>query len=147
MLTTVFVSIASTFLLLIGVAGAWALIVSGKSTPQPTTEVQPTGYLQELAARLGHLEVLVNGLPSLWEEERERTLKFANRAYASEKRTRELLADDEDDEDDEEETQRILELNAIRSDASGVLPMHDGVENPVDADLLASANAVLGQGL
>lgn len=146
MLATVIVSIASTFLLLIGVAGAWALIVSGRSTPKTTTDEHPTGYLLQLAVQLAALEVKVEALPSLWEELLDRSLKHANRAYASEKRTRELLAGDEDYDGDEEEDQRLLELDGIRSEASGVLPLHDGVENPIDPDLQARANAVLGQG-
>jgi len=146
MLTTVFVSVASTLCLLLGAGGAWALIASGKREPQTEPDWEPSEYLQQLSAKLAALEIMVHGLPSLWEEERERTLKHANRAYASEKRARELLAGDEDFDEDDDESQRLLELDALRSETSGVLPMHDGVANPIDADLQARANAVLGRG-
>lgn len=146
MLTTVLVSVALTFCLLTGAGGAWALIVSARSPRKQTTEVQPTGYLQELAARITAVELMVKGLPSLWEEERERTLKFANRAYASEKRTRELLAGDEDFEGDEDEDQRVLELNAIRSEEAGVHPLRSDLDGPLDAGLMERAAASLARG-
>ena len=146
MLTTVIVSIASTFCMALAAGGAWALFLSGRRPEITTPNREPTGYLQELAARLAAMEVLVAGLPSLWEEERERTLKFANRAYASEKRARELLAGDEEFDGDEEEDQRLLDLDALRSETNGVLDMHSHMEGPVNADLQARAAAVLAQG-
>jgi len=146
MLTTVAVSMASTFLLAFGLFGVWALFVSRKTDTPAVNDKQATGYLQEIAAKVAALQVKVDGLPSLWEEERERATKFANRAYASEKRTRELLAGDEDFDGDEDEDQRLLELDGIRSEAGGVLPLHDGLENPIDPDLQKRANAVLAGG-
>jgi len=146
MLTTVFVSIASTLCLLLGAGGGWALIVSRKTDAPEPVQVQPTSYLQELAAKVAGLEVMVHALPSLWEEERERATKFANRAYASEKRTRDLLAGDEDYDGDEDEDQRLLELDGIRSETGGMLSLHDGVENPIDPDLQKRADAVMARG-
>ena len=146
MLTTVAVSMASTFLLAFGLFGVWALFVSRKRDTPELNNKQPTGYLQELAAKIGALESQVAALPSLWEEERERATKFANRAYASEKRTRELLAGDEDSDIDEDEDQRLLELDGIRSETNGVQPMSSSLEGPVDADLRARAAEVLARG-
>jgi len=146
MLTTVLVTLASTSCLLLAVFGVWALFVSQNRHTPEAPDREPTGYLQELAAKLAALEVIVHGLPSLWEEERDRTLKFANRAYASEKRTRELLAEDEEYEGNEEEDQRILELDAIRSEVEPMQALSDGMGSPIDADLQARAAAVMARG-
>lgn len=143
MLVTVFVSIASTVLLLFGVAGLWALFAARNTGAQPAPDVASTGYLEELAARIASLELTVSGLPTLWEEERDRALKHANRAYASEKRARELIEGDPD-ETLEEEDQRLLDLDAFRSEQVDVHALPEGVDTLIDPDLKARANAALG---
>ena len=146
MLTTVAVSMASTFLLLLGAFGGWALFVSRSKDNQTAPKRSPTGYLEELASKLAALEIRVDALPSLWEELLERSLKHANRAYASEKRTRELLARDEESEEDEEEAQRLLELDGIRSETNGLQPVSDSLEGPVDPGLRKRADEILARG-
>lgn len=143
MLVTVLLSMASSLLLFFGIAGAWALFVSRNNGSQTTPEVATSGYLAEIEARLTGVELMVKSLPSLWEEERERALKHANRAYQSEKRARELLSGDEDETEDEED-QRLLDLDAFRSESEGLHAMPGGMVSPVDPDLQARANAALG---
>jgi len=146
MLTTVAVSMGSTLLLVFGLAGAWALFRSVNLHHEPATNQPQTGYLEELAARLAAVELVVQGLPSLWEEERQRMLQYANRAGAAENRTRKLLAEGEDEDFDEEEAENIQQLDALRSEYGGLHTVPGGVETAVDADLQARAAAVLSRG-
>ena len=126
MVTTVLVSIASTFLILLGGVGAWALVVSGKRAAQSAPKHHETGYLEELAARIAAVELVVKGLPSLWEEERERMLQHANRAQTAERRVTKLLEEGEEDElDPDEEDARVRSLDAYRSEYGELQPVQD----------------------
>jgi len=155
MLITVFVSIAATLLALAGLAGAWLLISralsEGRTAPVLATPAPEThsNFIIELAAEVAALKLAVAGLPSLWQEERERAVQHANRARAAENRTQKLLvASDEDgDEYDEEEAiEALRELNALRGQEGGVLPLHEGMGIPVDADIQERANAAIARG-
>jgi len=151
MLITVFVSIASTLLVLFGLAGAWTLIFRATTGTQqvPNPAPEPTNYLVELAAEVAALKLTVAGLPSLWHEERERALQHANRAQTAERRTQKLLeASDEDGEDydEDEAAEAVRELNALRGQDDGVLALHEGMGIPLDPDIQERANAAIARG-
>ena len=86
MLSTVLVAIAAVVGVLVligGGAAAAAMLVDTRRTIRapkkvPSTDQEP--YLQTLAAKVAALEIKMEGLPSLWEEERERAKKHGDRA-------------------------------------------------------------------
>jgi len=145
MATTIAVSAASTLLVAFGLFGVWALFVSrskpDESTSKRGSKKAPTPYLEELAGRIASIEVAVAGLPSLWQEERERAKKFNDRALEAERRTAALLEGDRDELDAEEQVEFLQELDEHRSPEGGVLPMHAGMEQS-DADAERNALAV-----
>ncbi len=91
-------------------------------TPEPVIE-RPTndpesGYLEVLGTRLAELEVQMKGLPSLWEEERERARKHADRAAAAYRGAEEVLTAIQGGDDVEEEDADLL---ADDGDAGGIM--------------------------
>ena len=86
MLSTVLVSIAAVVgvLVLIGVGATAAAMFRGDSgivrPPKKVTSGVQGAYLETLSAKVAALEIKLEGLPALWEEERERAKKHGDRA-------------------------------------------------------------------
>lgn len=79
MTSTVVVSVASiTFALLLLGAGVVGAFVFLRREAQP-----PSSHQEGLGVRVAELEVIVRGLPSLWEEERARAKKQADAAKSA----------------------------------------------------------------
>ena len=70
--------------------------IAAPTAPKEDPSSAGTPLVQEAMARIAALEVLVQGLPSLWEEERERARKHSERAQAAE-RSAQKLRDEQDD--------------------------------------------------
>jgi len=95
MVATVIGSVLATLSVCFGIAGGVALYFLRK--PKPTIEPErlsngpETAYIEILASRIAELEVKMVGMPSLWEEERERSRKHADRAAAAYRSAEQVL--------------------------------------------------------
>ncbi len=135
MLSTVVISVASitVALLLLG-AGVVGAFVFLRREAQP-----PSSHETGLGERVAELEVLVRGLPSLWEEERQRAKKQADSAKAASRDAARKL----------EEVQEIIEANAeiplghaAGSDQFEMQPMPTRLGDPPQPDRAERVSAV-----
>lgn len=143
MVTTVLVGIGAALLVLcLGLSGV-ALFVSRSSLVKPSKKKAASGvqesYLEVLASRIAAVEVSVGALPSLWEEERERAVKQANRATQAVRDLEELRARGTDEPDPDADVQPG---NVDGLEPQFVLPVLDGLDEPPD-DLQTRANQAL----
>ncbi len=129
MIATVVATVLATLSLCFGMAGGWFFY--SQRQKRPADEVR-TGRAEIIEGRLGALEgalaamkITVEGFPSLWEDERERTKKHADRGVAALKGAEEILeALSEAGEDPDEDG----ELPFIDGDGSGLMrPLYGDV--------------------
>ena len=135
MTSTVVVSVASiTFALLVLGAGVVGAFVFLRREAQP-----PSSHQEGLGVRVAELEVIVRGLPSLWEEERQRAKKQADSAKQANRESARKL------EEVEELIEAGLEVpggNAQGSDQFEMQPMHPRLGDPPTADRKERVEAV-----
>lgn len=109
---------------------------------RPQTPVE-SPKLVELAAEVAELQVAVKGLPSLWEEERERADRAYSRARAARSAAeRATRGDDERDEDEGEDDyphSGVQPLHVGVGNGGGVQPVPEVVAAPSLADLRRKA--------
>jgi len=95
MIATVVGSVLATLSACFGIAGGVALYVLRKPKPiieaEEPAKSQVTAYMEVLASRVAELEVKMVGMPSLWEEERDRAKKHADRAAAAYRSAEQVL--------------------------------------------------------
>ncbi len=96
-------------------------------------------YLEVISAKLAALEVTVRGLPSLWEEERERVVKQANRAEQAVRDHEARVARSAEESDADP---GIQPDDADGGQLEFVRPLSDGLDEPAD-DLKTRANQAL----
>jgi len=152
MLSTVLVSIAAVVgvCVLIGVGAAAAVMFRGDPrdirAPKKTPSGQLEPYLQTLAAKVAALEVKMEGMPSLWEEERERTKKQADRSQQAVRDLEARLAEGEEESDADDD----LSADDAPSGQLGLMPpVSEAVDDDPDADVkerAAQALAIFGRG-
>ncbi len=110
MVATVVATVLATLSLCFGMAGGWFFYQNRK--PRPVAEVS-TGRTEILEGRVGAVEgalaalkLTTDGLPSLWEDERDRVTKQANRSVAALAGAEEIIealsATDEDEDEDQD---------------------------------------------
>jgi len=130
--TVVGTVLATLAVVLTGSAGV-ALFIRYYPTPKVAIEQPVNGpqssYLEEIVARLADLEVQMKGLPSLWEEERDRAKKHADRAAAAYRSAEEVLSAITGGDEDEEEGEGLREDDG---EAGGLM-------SPVFGDVAGSA--------
>jgi len=135
MTSTVVVSVASiTFALLLLLAGVVGAFVYLRSQARP-----PSGRQEDLGVRVAELEVIVRGLPSLWEEERQRAKKQADSAKSANREAARKL------EEVEELIEAGLEVpsgNAPRGDQLEMQPMPTRLGDPTAPDRRERVDAV-----
>lgn len=108
MVATVVVTAMATLAVCICIAGV-AFVVATRDAATETEPERPANdareaLLEVFGARLADVETQVKGLPSLWEDERERARKHADRAAAAYRGAEEILdsltdGGEEDEED------------------------------------------------
>ncbi len=118
--------------LCLSAAGAGAAIVFFRSSgmdrkKKKGTRAPQATYLEELSARVAAVEVKVNALPSLWEEERERSKKQADRASQAVRDLEARLIRDEGDPDDEGEGDELRDEHAVRRQGEQLQLMPEGL--------------------
>jgi len=128
----------ATFLVL-STAGFVAFIVYTRTQPRIEAAKQDantsqTPYLSELASKLAALEVKVEGLPSLWEEERDRAKKHADRAQAAYRGAESILAAVDGGEDDEGEDHPLYEDDEAGGRDQQMLALHPRMGLPPSDD-------------
>lgn len=147
-MTTATAVMASAFLLTFVAAAAsiggvlWFTRTKPKGRKAP--QQGPTSYLEEVAARVAALEVIVQGLPSLWEEERERARKHSERAQAAERAASRLREDSEPSADAFDGGPELYQTDAFGSGAEGLHPLPEDMGLSVNQSLQARAAAALG---
>jgi len=153
MVGTVLVSIAATISALLATAGVAAsifwLLRRRLPAPERVTIGDRPSFLDELGARLATLETTVKGLPSLWEEERERARKHADRAAAAYRSASDILAELEGSDDGAEAAPGVLPIDGTAGETGGVSPLRLGMgenngSDAADADLKRRYNEAMG---
>ena len=135
MTSTVVVSVASITLALLllgaGVVGAFVFL---RREAQP-----PSSHQEGLGVRVAELEVVVRGLPSLWEEERQRAKKQSDSAKSANREAARKL----------EEVEELIEagLGIPGGDAAGgdqleMQPVHTRLGDPTAPDRRQRVEAV-----
>ena len=152
MLSTVLVSIAAVVgaCVLIGVGAAAAALYRGDSRnirppkKAPSSDQEP--YLQTLAAKVAALEIKLEGLPSLWEEERERAKKHGDRAQQAVRDLEARLTEGDEESDADED----LSADDAPGGQLGLMPsVPEAVDDDPDAavkERAAEALAMFGRG-
>jgi len=145
-------AVLATFSACFGIAGGVAFLFARSSRTQtaPTEPVSDprTALLEAFGVRLGALESVVKGLPSLWEEERDRAKKHADRASAAYRGAEQILAGIENPEDDEGEDPGLFDDD---EEGGGVRRLHELQERmglpPTDdeAELRNRAQAAIAE--
>lgn len=146
-MTETVVAIAAVLALLALGAGSSAVTLTylgRKPRKRKAAEEVPSGYLEGLYGRVAALEVKVDGLPSLWEEERERARKHSERAQAAERSARKLREESDEDEDPEFDLDDVREFHANGGGESRMHAVSEGLGIRVDPDLKARAQKALG---
>ena len=132
MTATVVASVLATLSACFGIAGGVALYLARKTPKQEAVQDPTSGpdvaYLEVIAARVAELEVIVRGLPSLWEEERERAKKHADRAAQAYRSAEQVLTAITGGDEDEEEGEGVREEHGEQL----------GLMSPVLADVAGS---------
>jgi len=131
MSATVVGTMIATFLVM-STAGAVAIFVYIRTQPRIVEPKKaPSGpespYLQEQAAKVAALETVVKGLPSLWEEERERARQHADRAATAYRSAEKLLAAVDDADEGEDEGHPLYDDDEEAGPSEGVLPLQPGL--------------------
>jgi len=131
MLLTVVATLIAAFLV-VATAGFVAFFVIHQkkqltNKPDGDANTPRTPYLEELSSKLAALETTVKGLPSLWEEERERAKKHADRASAAYRGAESILTAIEAEDEDAGEDPDVYGDDEERGGDEGVRPLHDGV--------------------
>jgi len=122
MIATAIGSVLATLSVCFGIAGGVAFFVLHKKpaeeAPKEPIEEEARslqmGYLEVIASRVAELEVIVRGLPSLWEEERERSKKHADRAAQAYRSAEQVLDTITGGDAAEDESDGIPELDEER---------------------------------
>lgn len=120
MLTIGWVAVASVLLLSVWGIGVWALVTTRKNGLQPAPNDAIPALYVELAGKVAAIEVVVAGLPSLWDEERQRAKKHSDRALQAERRAAALLETDTEDFGLEEQADHLQQLDAARGEQVGM---------------------------
>jgi len=138
MLLTVVATISSTVLVLSGIGAVLFVVLRRFERVEEAPRSDKTPYLQEIAVRLADLEVTVKGLPSLWEEERERAKQHADRAQTAYRSAEKILAAVDAEEEGEEGDEDLSGFDDDGGPSEGVLPLRDGVGSgePTSEDAL-----------
>lgn len=112
--------------------------------PPPPPAAQPSlDLLQALAARVASLEVIVSGLPGLWDDQAKRTERAAARAETAARRRTQRADDDAGEPEDDDRQLRLID--GERSDARRVQPVRTEVAAAPATDLSAVRQAVAFQ--
>jgi len=147
MVTTGVIALAASFfaLLAAGTGMGAAIFWLRKDHGQPSkkgAKGPQEAYLEVLSGRVASLEVGVAALPSLWEEERERAKKHADRAMQAERdleKRIERIAEQLDEGED------VLGADVEGGEGSGVLPLLAPVGEHTDDDFETRAAQALAQ--
>lgn len=117
--------------------------------PQVAPSQDPPGtLLSELAARVAALEVVVDGLPSLWEEQVRRASNHSKRALDAERRAAEISEAESGGEEDAVDPQQLQLLDGAGGAGGGLYGLSGNVGGaPSQAELQARADALLAQGM
>ena len=153
MLVTVALSVAVTILAISAIAGVVAVWRRGRAGPQaasqePPREPHPDPWepvrarLAVLEAQLAGLAVTVQGLPSLWEEERERATKQANRATQALRELEEKRLGDSADEEPYPDL-NVLPVDADGRGKEGMQDVQSGLGGHTTPDIHARAAELL----
>ena len=126
---------------LLGMGAAGLLVYLRRSLPAPTS---PGDHLETLYARLASIEVKVEGLPSLWKEERERSKRAQEtaRKYRSDAEDRLEEVQDLIAEHGAESGERLRDPDATGGEEGGVYPVRPSLGDPPASDLDARVEAV-----
>lgn len=130
---------------LLGASSGGILWVLRRSNDGPAPAQDATGaFLETLAARVAALEVTVDGLPSLWEEERQRAVKAQKRAEEAARSLARKREDDEDEPDDDWEGPDVQQFDAFPGEPERMQPMPTGLGGHPTPAILEAARQRLG---
>jgi len=130
MIATAIGSVLATLSVCFGIGGGVALYFVRRTARPAAVEQRSNPFerdpndglmatLQDFGIRLATVETLAKGLPSLWEEERERARKHADRAAAAYRGAEEVLSAISGEDEDEEEG---ADLRGFDGEGGGELP-------------------------
>ena len=148
MLSTVLLSVAAVTAVLILAGGAGLAVVlwaraDEKLNLRPRkkgSSARQEPYLDVISARLASLEVKVEGMPSLWQEERERAKKQADRSAQAVRDLEARIAEGEDERDPDDD---VLADDAGSGYQSFVSPLPNTLEAEPGDDVKARAAQAL----
>jgi len=131
MIATVAVSVLVAFLVLLGAGGVTFVVFRelkrGQEPREELPKSQKDEYLSLLAARVGEVEVICKGLPSLWAEERERAKQHADRAQTAYRGAEKILDSIAEAEASEGEDEDVYQLDEEGGDPEELRLMPQGV--------------------
>jgi hypothetical protein len=133
----------------VGAFAIWRLKRDEPRTLPSTEPVQdPRGaFLEELAARIAALEVVVDGLPSLWDEQVKRAANHSKRALEAERRALEVSEAGSEEPESPYHGEQLSIIDGEGGAGGGLPAMRGDVAHaPTQAELQAQADRLLAQG-